>query len=240
MATNSEERSEFLTYRYIFTFANDEKRTFTLELESATLNMLPVGDRKAPEWARLDHYQCENCPLTLEEHPHCPVAVSIADLVTFAGDSDSFEKVHVEVQSDTRTYSAETSLQKGVSSVLGLHMVTSGCPVLAKLKPMVRFHLPFSTLSEVTYRTISMYLVSQYFAQKRGKTPDWSLGKLRQIYDDIHIVNQHFWQRLAHLQGKDANVNALLLLDNSGTHLQFQLDEGLLSEIELLCDQYFE
>lgn len=60
---------------------------------------------------------------------------------------------------EERTYSKDTLLQQGLASLLGIVMTTSGCPVLEPLKPMVRFHLPFATLTETVYRMVSMCLV---------------------------------------------------------------------------------
>jgi len=48
-------------------------------------------------------------------------------------------------------------------------------PIFEKLKPMVRFHLPFASIEETKYRAISMYLLAQYFLYQQGSQPDWDL-----------------------------------------------------------------
>ena len=53
-----------------------------------------------------------------------------------------------------------------------------------------------------------MYLLAQFFRQRRGETPDWELQELSRSYDDIHRVNRAFAKRLASIQEKDANRNA--------------------------------
>ena len=59
-------------------------------------------------------------------------------------------------------------VQMGVSSLLGVIMTTSGCPIMAQLKPMVRFHLPFASLEETIFRMVSMHLVAQYLRHQDG------------------------------------------------------------------------
>jgi len=238
MIQDFDSSSDTLSYSYMFKFPNGTEQEFTLRLEKNTLELIEPPDETYPDWAKLHNNKCDNCSLIEDEHTYCPVAVSISDLIEFAGDSFSYDEVEITVTTDVRTYTKKTSLQKGLSSILGLFMITSGCPVLEKLKPMARYHLPFATLSENSYRIISMYLVSQYFLHRQGKSTDWNLESLLKIYDEIHVVNKSFWKRLAHLNFKDAGLNALIMLDNSGTHIQFQIDEGYLSEIELLCDKY--
>ena len=193
-----------------------------------------------PDWTALGNFKCPNCPLDESEHHYCPVAVSIIDLIEFFRNFHSYDEVVVTVNSVTRDYSTRVSLQRGVSSILGLHMVTSGCPILGKLKPLVRYHLPFSTKDETSYRVISMYLVAQYFARKQGRIPDWDLKKLVEIYDQIQIVNKSFWNRLSHIKIEDASINALIVLDTFAQHVVFQIDEKGLSEIEFLCEKYFD
>ncbi len=229
-----------ITYQYKFVFKDGSNFKFNLQLEKETCELIEPSDETYPEWAKLRNYKCENCPLDEKEEPFCPVAVSISDLIDFIGDYYSFEEVFVEVKTQNRTYSAETTLQKGVSSLLGLYMTTSGCPVLSKLKPLARYHLPFATLGETSFRSVSMYMVSQYFVYKNGGTPDFELKKLVNIYDEIHKVNISLKERLSHLNYKDAGVNALLILDNSGTYVHFKIDEDLLKDVDLLCKKYFD
>ena len=119
-------------------------------------------------------------------------------------------------------------------------MVTSGCSIMEKLKPMVRYHLPFATEEETRYRVISMYVLAQYFLFKRGKTVDWELKKLVDIYDDIQTVNKHFCKRLATIQSKDASINALIVLDCFADFVRFSINKKMLDEIEFLFNAYFK
>lgn len=83
-------------------------------------------------------------------------------------------------------------MQNAATSLIGIYMVTSSCPIIDKLRPMVRFHTHFTNNKETKYRTISMYLFAQYFLFKQGKQPDWDLKNFSVIYDDINMVNMLF------------------------------------------------
>ena len=81
------------------------------------------------------------------------------------------------------------------------------------LRPMVRFHLPFATIEETIYRSVSCYLLAQYFLLKKGKEPDWELEKLAQAYEDIQMINVGMTDRLRSISEEDANANAVVVLD---------------------------
>ena len=115
-------------------------------------------------------------------------------------------------------------------------MPASGCPILANLKPMIRFHLPFANIQETMYRSMSMYLVKQYLRKKKGLEPDWNMQGLIDLYEEIHEVNSAFHKRLSCLEGEDANVNALVILDVFADYINFSLDEDHLSKIDNLFE----
>ena len=118
-------------------------------------------------------------------------------------------------------------------------MATSGCPILNKLRPMVHTHLPFATIEETTYRSISMYLLAQFFRKKRGFKADSELKELVTLYDDINLVNQSFCQRLMGIRATDASLNALSGLDCFAKITALSIVEDTLEEIESLFQAHF-
>lgn len=227
-----------ITFHYTFRFDDGATKTFDIHLDSQTLSLIPQAKAAPPEWTELTCKQCPNCPLDTARTPHCPVAFNLADVMHFFQESVSFEEVEVTIQTHERTYSKRVPLQHGLSSLLGIYMVTSGCPVLDKLKPMVRFHLPFANPEETQYRVLSMYLLAQYFVQRHGGTPDWELTQLQSIYREIQIVNKAFCDRLRTLHGADAAPNAIVILDTFATGITFNLDRDALDKTERLFAAY--
>ncbi|HAH06950.1 MAG TPA: hypothetical protein DCM05_10555 [Elusimicrobia bacterium] len=201
----------FLTYRFIL--ADGSVREFPVRLDPSTLKAPPLARAMIPAWARLANHRCPNCPLQEAEHPYCPAALSVIDIVEAFRDSRSTEQATVEVLTQARAFSKRVSLADGVSALLGVLMPTSGCPVLAKLRPNVLTHLPFATVQETIYRTLTMYLLAQFFAAKRGKKPDWTLDEFGLLIEDVRLVNKNFCQRFYEACLKDVNVNALCHLD---------------------------
>lgn len=82
---------------------------------------------------------------------------------------------------EDRAYLKVASLQEGLQGIFGLIMATSGCPHMDFLKPMARFHMPFSSSIETMVRTTSLYLLKQYFNLKDGKPADFLLKGLEAI-----------------------------------------------------------
>ncbi len=234
---------ELITYNFRFTFLDgddaDKTHTFAVQLDEQTLDAVFPPRETYPAWTNLEYSQCPNCPLNPAEHPQCPIAVSLIPLIDFVKDTISYRKVRITVESEARTYHKETTMQEAVSSLLGMLMVTAGCPVMDKLRPMLRVHLPFATASETAYRFLSMYMLAQYFLHKRGETPDFELDGLRALFLDVQDVNQHFWERFAAAQVEDASTNALVILDNLAQYAAFSLDIGELEETESLFRAYF-
>ena len=159
-------------YRYTFLLQDGREKSFDLHLDRRSLALSPVPRDQLPAWTDLGCNQCPNCPLRTNEHPHCPIAVNIVDLVDFFTDAVSYDDVDVRIATDERSYVKRTKMTDAISSLLGIYMVTSGCPVMDKLRPMVRFHLPLATPDETTFRALAMYLVAQFFIHRRGGKPD--------------------------------------------------------------------
>ncbi len=218
--------SEVLRFRYRFQFESGEEKLFDVLLNTQTLQVIHKPLLKNPEWTKLKYQQCENCPLK-NDVEYCPVAVNMAHLVGEFKFSTSRDKVWVVVESQERTFVQKTTVQQGLSGILGIYMVTSDCPILDYLRPMVRFHLPFATATETVFRAVSMYLVAQYFRTRKGLAPDWNLEKLVNIYKEVGKVNKGIWKRLSLASSLDANVNAIMVLSSFGDALHLSISKDL-------------
>ncbi|MEW6067918.1 MAG: hypothetical protein AB1610_06475 [Nitrospirota bacterium] len=219
---------------YSFRFENGMIKAFALYLDRHTLNIISEKKSDLPTWTELNYNKCANCSLDEGVNKYCPVAGNLMQINEEFKNFYSYEKVSVTVTTEERIYSKDTSLQEGLSALIGIIMVTSGCPVMEYLKPMVRFHLPFATLEETIFRMTSMYLVSQYLLKQRGKPAEFKLEGLEKIYAEVGQVNRDFSQRLSDAANKDANINALVNLDCFAAMVPIQA-EDMFKEIE----QYF-
>lgn len=228
----------YRTIRYHFRFEDGTTREFCAKLEKDSLNLHLTRTTPPAEWTRLSTFRCNHCPLDEKRYSHCPVAVNLTDLLEFFRDHISHTRLQLTVETDDRTYSRQTSMQAAASGLMGIYMVTSGCPIMARLKPMVRFHLPFGTLEETKYRAISMYLVAQYLLQKQGKPADWSLAGLVRIYEDVRQVNLNFSNRLQDLRMKDSSLNAIAILDSFADFTSGSIDYEMQDELMQLFDAY--
>jgi hypothetical protein len=229
-----------IVFSYTFTYSEDSQRRVTLRvvLDPQTLRVRePV--HHLPDWARLDYHQCSVCPLDKAVHPWCPAAMSLVDLVETFRDLLSYTEVEVLVVTQQRTMFRRTTVQKALSSLVGLYMATSGCPVLGKLKPMARFHLPFATRDETIFRAVGTYFMAQYFLRKKGRPFDQDLSGLRAIYDEVHAVNLDMTRRLRRVSAGDASVNAIVLLDLFAQELPTSIQENL-SDLQHLFTGFFE
>jgi len=230
---------EMIVFSYIFDFGRGFRKRFTVELDERTLNLVRSERGLSPPWTELAFCQCPNCPLNAVDHPRCPVAVNVAEVVVFFRDAISYEEVDLTIETEARGYVRHTTLQQAISSLIGVYMVAGGCPVMEKLKPMVRFHLPFATAFETQYRMMSMYLLAQFFLVRRGREADWDLNGLSRIYDDVRLVNKSFAKRLSNVTNMDAALNAIVRLDMFAQKISMSIDRDVLDEMEGLFEAYF-
>ena len=224
---------------YHFTFEDGTRKVFTVNLHTETLNVIPPDDQTKPEWTRLANCRCRHCELEENGVQYCPIAVNISEVVDFFKTYTSFDKVEVLVITEERVYGKKTTVQRALGSLLGVYMAASGCPSMEKLKPMVRFHLPFATVEETVFRSASTYLLGQYFLKKQRKQADLGLVELANFYKGIQMVNRGMWERLHGVVGKDAVNNAVICLDMFAKELPYAIEDSL-EELEGLFSVYWK
>ena len=218
------------TITYTFESSTGERTVYPIVLEKQTVSYLPHGQKPPPEWTALENCQCTVCPLTKEEHPNCPIAVNVAELVENWKDIQSTEAMHITVTTEERTCVKDAPAQRGLASILGIIMATSNCPIMNFLKPMARYHLPFSTSEETIVRSTSLYLLSQYFIARKTGHPDLSMENLNRAYGDVQKVNECFCRRIGtavKISRGDAANNAVVILDTLSQLLSMEIEDNL-------------
>ncbi len=232
------EKENVLNFIYKFKLNDGFEKTFEIKVDKKTLSLVNLPQNSFPEWAHLKNFKCPHCPLDENKVKYCPLAVNLVDVINTFKDYNSYDAVDVEVITEQRNFYKRTSLQAGVSAMLGIKMVVSGCPINGKLKPMLYFHLPFATLEETQMRAFSLYLLAQYIKWKRGEIPDWEMENLDKIYEDLQILNHNVSQKIADLELKDTSINSLIILNNFADYVTFTLDEKLIDELELYLKEF--
>lgn len=227
-----------ITIEYGFRLRDQPEKLFLIRLRKPQLELMTSHEGPLPAWTRLPHSQCPNCPLKPEQHPHCPIAVNLVGLIDAFKDCLSTEEAEITIRSESREVHRRAPVQYGVSSLMGLLMATSGCPIMDKLRPMVHTHLPFATIEETMYRAVSMYLLAQYYLRQRSQPADWDLNGLLGLFEAVGRVNQAFSRRLISINPKDASLNALANLDCFALATAFSIERDRMKELEALFTAY--
>jgi len=218
---------EDLEIQYRFQLEDGQEEVFQFHLDPIDLETDPSCSGELPEWTRLEFHQCVNCPLELKPNARCPAAVNMVRLVSRFAALLSHDCTSVIVSTFERVIRTETTIQRGICSLMGLLMATSRCPMTRFFKPMARFHLPFASTQETIWRATSTYLLAQYFKQQEGGDPDLIFAGLSRIYNDIQMVNISFAKRLRSACNNDSMVNAIILLDMFAQSMPSAIDESL-------------
>jgi Domain of unknown function (DUF6901) len=225
-----------LHIRYGFDLPDGSQKHVDLLFDATNFRITNDVPSEPPFWTELKFSQCANCPLSSEQHTHCPSALHMAPAVESLKELVSFDAVGVTVTQAERTVHAETTAQQAMSSVLGLIMATSGCPWTDRLRPMARFHLPFASEAETVYRSVCMFLLARELVGA-GQSPGFST--LKDLYENLHVVNRDMSRRLGAATRTDPARNAMALLDSYTTLLPAAIESSL-QELKPLFDAWRE
>ena len=224
------ERKDPFRFHYQFQFENGYTKNYQISLDPKTLSLIHNENRHKPQdWTQLAYNQCNNCPLTIESHPYCPIAINIMELVETFKDILSYHNCTVVCETEDRIYSKNTSIMEGLSAIFGVIMATSDCPIMDFLKPMARFHLPFSSVEETTVRTASLYLLGQYFKHKNQPVIKMDFKSLENHYAQVRLVNEGIIKRISNVSKQDADKNAIVTLHSLSLFLSMEIDYSLSS-----------
>ena len=230
---------EHIKISYCFELAGSRSECFELEIDRQTTLLVNAPDHELPDWARLEFHQCSHCPFTTEEHPYCPVAVCLIDVIGKFENVISHNEINLTVITNERTVTQKTTAQKGISSLVGLLFATSGCPHTGYLKPMARYHLPLASESETFFRATGMYLLAQYYLHHDGMNGELELEGLKVIYKNLHLVNKEIAERIRSTSQADSSVNAVVILDMISNVMPFMLNDRL-DKLRPLFESYIQ
>lgn len=233
-------KKDQLLFTFRFTFYDGTEKSFPIVVENDSLKIIQPYLEEIPDWTKHDNIRCPiyRCPDINKEY--CPIALNFDRVLKFFSNFPSYEKVTVHVETENRTYSKKTSLQEGAGSMIGIMMTTSGCPVLDKLRPMVRFHLPFATLEETAHRVFSMYLFAQFLKKKNKLKPDWDMIHLKDLYEEISKININLAKKITRLESMDTSINAVVILNAFAESIQYAIEDEDFSEFEHLYRSWLE
>ena len=230
---------ENLAIKYNFMSKDGSQHVFDMQFDPQTLDLKGTTPEYVPRWTALDFNQCSHCPLTVQTHKNCPLALNLVDIVNSFDNLLSFDELKVEVVTDERIINQTTTTQRGISSLMGLVIATSGCPYTVFFRPMARFHLVVASKEETLYRAASMYMLAQYFVCKEGGDADLELKGLADIYKNIQIVNIAVTKRLRSASTTDSSINAVILLNAYAQAMPIVI-ENALEEIRHLFVPYLK
>jgi len=228
-----------LAINYKIILSGDRVCDFDLKIDRESLILLHEEDFELPEWTKLDFCKCSHCPLNSKEHPRCPIALNLAGTLKTFSKITSYDRVELEVVTNERRITQETSAQQAISSLMGLLIATSGCPHTHFFKPMARFHLPLASEEETIFRSTGNYLLAQYFSAKNGGSFDFDLKGLEEIYRNIETLNLKVVERVRAACLEDSTVNAMIILDFFAKMLPDLIDESM-DDIRYMFEPYLK
>ncbi|MCB9229322.1 MAG: hypothetical protein H6618_06900 [Deltaproteobacteria bacterium] len=209
---------------------------YRISINKKTLNIIEQDEDAYPDWTLLEYQQCPHCPLKKEEYPRCPVAKNLYKLLTEFNAVSSVDVFDVQVYAEDRHYSKTTDIQDILRSLFGLIMATSPCPFMDFLKPMARFHLPFSTIEETIFRSLGNFLIEKYISEDHIIKSSVN-EELTKNYLKVNEVNEQLIARIEHMisdsSSGDADQNAIVALDALAVLMTMDLKKNvsILSEI---------
>ena len=222
-----------------YTFLYDDETRLRFEVDEEGDSSVESGDGEVEEWLSLEEGKCEGCTLPPGSRKTCPAALSIAPILTSFGSRISHETVKVIVQINEVEVHGSMPAQNAVRSLMGLRLGLSSCPVMKKLRPMARFHVPFGSQEHSLFRFIGMHLMAQHFRREDGLSSQEDLSGLLELIKELHGVNQKLADRIRRGAKKDATINSLVILDTLASLLEMDID-GSLDDLKSHFGMYLE
>ena len=198
--------------RYTFIFPEPEP-SVSFEVDELGDSSVETPQTPVPDWVSLERFRCKRCTLPEGSRRSCPAALSILPVTRSLSGRYSYSKIEVRVERRDVTYSAQMATQRAARPVIGLLLALSACPVMMRLRPMARFHVPFASAEHTILRFFGMHFVAQHLRQLQGLEPAWNEDGLLVLLDDLHAVNKRLADRIRAASEEDAAVNALIILD---------------------------
>ena len=230
---------ETYSIQYHITLPDGEVAHYDLKFNSETIDLLDNIPPQLPSWTDLEFQQCPHCPLEKENFPSCPLAANLINIINHFDELISYENIQLEVVTENRTITKQTTAQEALSAMMGLVIPASGCPHTSFFRPMARFHLPLADADVTIYRATSMFLLAQYFLHNKGKKVDFEFDGLRKIYENMQTLNNSIAERLRAASKTDSSVNALVILDMFTKVIPVAIEDSL-EEIKCLFSSYLE
>ncbi|MFO8085195.1 MAG: hypothetical protein R6U27_12855 [Desulfobacterales bacterium] len=224
---------------YVFAFPNGKKEIFNYCFNDNPFQLIPKPIDNPQEWINIEFHQCPDCSLDPRTTRYCPQAANLLPLIYAFDNVRSYDPIHLSVTTNDRKISQDTSVARGISSLMGLIIATCGCPSTRFFIPMGRFHLPLATQEETLFRAAASFLLTQYFLKKSGNPADLNMDGLIKIYYEVQKVNHFMLKRLRSAVKTDSTVNALILLDVYAKFALIDIDECL-DEIYYLFQPFLE
>jgi hypothetical protein len=215
------------TVEYQLVLVDRQKLIYSLQFDEQSIQLINNIPAELPDWARLNFKQCSHCPLTVDTVPYCPLTANLVNIIKHFDGLMSYDSLKLKVITEQRTISKTTTVQEALGAILGLVIPTSGCPHTAYFRPMARYHLPLASTDETIYRATSMYLLAQYFRKNSGKKAELDFQGLKEIYQNMQILNSAIAERLRSASKTDSSVNAVILLDMFAMALPYAIEESL-------------
>src|SRR5437667_11285250 len=95
---------ETVTIEYQFRLSSGVERTFTVRLKKPTFEIISVRQSVLPEWTKLTHHQCSNCPLDPQQQARCPIAPNPLHQIDASRHWRATEEADITIRSESAEY----------------------------------------------------------------------------------------------------------------------------------------
>jgi hypothetical protein len=178
-----------------------------------------------PDWVKLEYHQCPICPFKSETITFCPAAFEMKDVIHQCSSCISYERVELSRLAEGGTVTTETDMQKALFAVIGEKAISSACSRLNSRQWSLGYYSILPTPENLFYRSISTYLMRQFFTSPGNCDPDLK-GHLDYLDEVIDIFGK-LLERIRGESSQDASNNALVSLILSVQLLRHQRNEWL-------------
>jgi hypothetical protein len=197
---------------YIIKLETGQKLTFEVQNRKGVPPDQLHAYKGVPDWVKLEYKKCKICPLISSQIMYCPAAFELQDVIGQCSELVSYETVEITRESEEGSITTQTDLQKALFSVIGEKVFSSACPVMNTRQWTLDYYSILTTPENIFYRSLSSYLVRQFFIASKGGKADFQLECHIDYVEEAVYVFDRLLQRFRDVSREDASNNAVVRL----------------------------
>lgn len=180
-----------------------------------------------PSWVLLTHHQCENCPLTPDTHPYCPMCMTLYPFFSYLSDVASTDETRITIKEALFSTQIKLTAQESIPIILPYLAILSRCPYWRFNRWAYRYFSYSFDYKSWIFRALAIALVREFIINDTFPEKDEIMKKVKRRLAGLKLTVDSLRKRITGVMEEDAGLNALVSSTSLVSLLEISVDECL-------------